>query len=250
VPASTAEIAAHLSVVEAERRRRSELPDLQAKVIALKDFQQRRFSHTYADLLASRRYGAASRYFLDELYGPGDFTTRDAQFARVVPALVRMAPQEVVDTIAILAELHALSETLDSAMALQLPDSRLTPLDYVDAWQRTGRAADRERQIALTLSIAEQLDRVTRLPMLRNLLRLMRRPARAAGLSELQRSLETGFDVFRAMEGAQEFIALIGERERVLAAALFAAARPGGSGDAAMERALAGLPPAAAQPGP
>ena len=54
--------------------------------------------------------------------------------------------------------------------------------------------------------------------MLRNALRLMRGPARAAGLAEVQRSLETGFDVFRAMKGAQEFIALIDARERALAA--------------------------------
>jgi hypothetical protein len=51
----------------------------------------------------------------------------------------------------------------------------------------------------------------------------MRGPARAAGLAEVQRTLETGFDVFRAMKGAQEFIALIDSRERALADALFAA---------------------------
>ena len=51
----------------------------------------------------------------------------------------------------------------------------------------------------------------------------MRGPARAAGLADLQRSLETGFDTFKAMKGADEFIAFIAERERALAAALFAA---------------------------
>ena len=61
--------------------RRAALPGLLEKVIAVKTFQQRRFSHTYADLLLSARYGAASRYFLDELYGPNDFTTRDVQAA-------------------------------------------------------------------------------------------------------------------------------------------------------------------------
>ena len=46
---------------------------------------------------------------LDELYGPQDFSDRDAQFARVVPALVRLFPQELVETVAVLARLHALS---------------------------------------------------------------------------------------------------------------------------------------------
>jgi len=122
--ASAAEIAAHLSVVDAERQRRAEVPRLLDKVSELKAFQQRRFSHTYADLLGSARYGAAARYFLDELYGPGDFTARDAQFARVAPAIVRVFPNEVAETVAILAELHALSEALDTATALSWTTDR------------------------------------------------------------------------------------------------------------------------------
>ncbi|HSC65130.1 MAG TPA: hypothetical protein VLD35_15920 [Caldimonas sp.] len=238
---SAAEISAQLRVVDAERERRAEVPGLLARVTALKAFQQRRFAHTYADLLASPRYGAAARYFLDELYGPGDFSTRDAQFARVAPSVVRVFPAEAADTVAILSELHALSETLDTAMATHLPAGEITPVGYVQAWQGTGHAADRERQIELTLRIAAHLDRLTRKPMLRNALRVMRAPARAAGLAELHRSLETGFDVFRGMKGAEEFIALIGARERALAADLFGAGQGGSAGDASLQRALSGL---------
>ena len=52
----------------------------------------------------------------------------------------------------------------------------------------------------------------------------MRGPARAAGLGDLQRFLEKGFDTFKAMHGAKEFIALVGERERVLGLSIFTAA--------------------------
>lgn len=235
-------ILAHLKVVDAERQRRAALPELDARVGVLKDYQQRRFSHTYADLLLSTRYGPASRYFLDELYGAKDFTRRDHQFARVAPAIVRLFPRELAQTIVTLAELHALSETLDTAMGTQLTSERIGAVDYVRAWQGVGRAPDRERQIALTLGIAAQLDRLTRLPLLRNSLRLMRGPSRAAGLAELQRMLETGFDTFRAMNGAQEFIALIGSRERDFADALFSAQPDGTDANAPMQRALASLP--------
>ena len=132
------------------RRRRA----CSRRVTALKAFQQRRFSHTYADLLASPRYGAAARYFLDELYGPKDFSARDAQFARVAPKIARVFPSEVAETLAILSELHALSETLDTAMSLQLASDRIAPRDYIAAWQGVGRPSDRNRQIDLTLSIA------------------------------------------------------------------------------------------------
>ena len=53
---------------------------------------------------------------------------------------------------------------------------------------------------------------------------MMRGPARGAGLGELQQFLETGFDTFKAMGSAREFLAIIGTRERTLARALFGAA--------------------------
>jgi hypothetical protein len=235
------EIAQQLQVVAAERQRRAADPDLLAKVTALKAFQQRRFEHTYADLLRSARYGAATRFFLAELYGPTDFTRRDAQFGRIAPRVARVFPDEFAGTVTTLAGLHALSEVLDTAMASELADARIASIEYAGAWQRVGRASDRERQIALTLEIASQLDRVTRIPLLRNALRVMRTPARIAGLDELQRMLEAGFDTFRAMNGADEFIATIGARERALAADLFAAALDDPD-DAATVRALAALP--------
>lgn len=239
-----AAVLAHLKVVDAERQRRAALPELSARVVALKRYQQQRFAHTYADLLLSTRYGAASRYFLDELYGPKDFARRDDQFARVAPAIARLFPNELAETVATLAELHALSETLDTAMGTQLPHERIDGVDYVRAWRGVGRAQERERQIELTLGIAAHLERITRLPLLRHSLRLMRGPSRAAGLAELQRALETGFDTFGKMNGAQEFIAIVGSRERGFAAALFAA-RPDDAADpSSMERALAGLPTA------
>lgn len=221
---STADkILAHLKTVDLERSRRLDVPGLDAKVGALKAYQQRRFSKTYADLLQSPRYGPASRFFLEELYGPNDFTRRDAQFARVVPALVRLFPRAIVETVASLAELHALSEALDTAMGMQLTQAAVGKVDYLRAWQATGRSEDRQAQIVVTIDVAAQLDRLTRRALLRNSLRLMRGPARAAGLTDLQNFLETGFDTFREMNGAHEFIATVQLREQVLSSSLFGA---------------------------
>lgn len=52
---------------------------------------------------------------------------------------------------------------------------------------------------------------------------MMRGPAKAAGLPALQQFLEVGFDTFKAMGGAAEFLSTVGSRERSLAKALFAA---------------------------
>ncbi|MEQ1807415.1 MAG: hypothetical protein ABL900_18700 [Burkholderiaceae bacterium] len=228
-----------LDAVQAQRQRRRGAPDLKARVDAIKQYQQRRFTHTYADLLASDRYRGAARFFLDEMYGPQDFTERDAQLARVVPALVRLFSIEVVDVVGTVVSLHALSEQLDSTMGQALPVSLLDAQGYAAAWRATGEPALRERQIALTVELGAALDRLVHKPLLRRSLHLMRGPARLAGLGDLQEFLERGFEAFRAMQGAEQFLALVAQRERQLAAALFNA-----SDAAAVQAARALLPPA------
>lgn len=231
-----ASILGHLQQVETERRARATEPAWSARVRALKAYQRERFSRSHADLLAHTRYGAAARFFLDDLYGPQDFAERDAQFARIVPPLVRLFPSEVVTTVDALAELHALSESLDSAMARLLPSDQIDAAAYREAWQAVGRPADRRRQIDLVMTLGSQLDRYTRNRFLRHSLKLMRGPARAAGLGSLQTFLERGFDTFGAMNGAAEFLTLIEQRERALMQALFdtAPVTPATAGPAAL----------------
>ena len=212
-----------LNQVDAQRARRAADAALARRVQAVKHYQHQRFQHTYADLLAQPRYASATRFFLEELYGPEDFSRRDTQFRRVVPALVRLFPQEVVLTVQTLGELHALSETLDTAMGEVVPDGPVDLAVYAAAWQRIGRPADRRQQIALMRRVADALDVYTRNPLLRHSLRLMRGPARLAGLAELQGFLENGFDTFRAMHGADEFLDTIVQREEAVADWLFAA---------------------------
>ena len=134
-----ASILEHLTRVAAERDRRAAQPQLQAAVQALKKYQQMRFTRTYADLLATQRYGEASRFFLDELYGPSDFSRRDTQFARVVPTMVRVLPSELVHTLDLLAQLHSISETLDNEMASHLTKPRVDAWAYLRAWKATGK---------------------------------------------------------------------------------------------------------------
>ena len=210
-----------LAVVERQRVQWRRDPELVARVSALKTYQARRFERTYADLLVSSRYQYAARFFLEELYGPQDFRARDAQFARVVPSLVRLFRGEIIGTVAVLAALHALSETLDTAMARLLPSAAVDASAYRHAWRSCGLVEARKRQIELTIEIGQALDRYTRSALIRGALRLMRGPADAAGLGELQRFLERGFDAFKHMRGAEPFLAVVRKRESELAAQLF-----------------------------
>lgn len=217
------EILDNLRTVDGLRAQRSADVGLGTAATAIKAYQQRRFEKTYADLLQQPRYAGAARFFLDELYGPRDFAHRDTQFARIVPSLVRLFPEEIVQTVASLAALHALSERLDTAMAQHASGvASIDAIRYVQVWRQTGCAGERERQVALTLQVGQALDAYTRNPLLRGTLRLMRTPARVAGLGALQSFLESGFDSFAAMKGARVFLDTIGGRERALIEALFA----------------------------
>lgn len=216
------DILSALARVAAERRLRDADAQMAHQVSGIKQWQHDRFKDSYPDFLDSTRYGPAAHFFLDELYGPTDFSTRDRQFSKVVPALVRLFPAGVVETVHQLAELHALSEQLDTQMARQLGTSKLDVQSYGMAWRAVAQPDLRARQIELMIGVGRSLDRYTRKPLMRQSLRMMRGPAQSAGLGELQRFLEQGFDAFRRMTGAEEFLQTIAERERKLASELFA----------------------------
>lgn len=204
------------------RDRANSYPGLRAATITVKGLQARRFSGTYADLLASPEYGTAARFFLDDLYSDKDYSTRDAQFARIAGGLQRLFPKHVVATAVSLAQLHILTEELDQHMAVTwLELSSVGAQDdvtrYIDCWAKVDREADRRRQLAMVLEIGAELNRLTKIAGLRMLLRVMRKPANAAGLGSLQTFLETGFDTFAQMSGkgdrARKFLRIIQDRE-------------------------------------
>jgi hypothetical protein len=238
-------ILSQLKIVDFERARYLSRPQLQTQVALIKLFQQQRFAHTYADLLVSSRYSKAIQFFLNEIYNPNDFSHRDTQFARVVPTMVRLFPGEIVDTVAGLAQLYALSEQLDAAMAEALGEIPLmSGVDYIQAWQSVGRQTDRLQQITLTLNVASQLDKLTQKPLLSHTLRLMRTPAKIAGLTNLQGFLEAGFDTFRAMKGSHEFMSIVDTRERRLMNSLFNVNPTAAPDDPQLQQILAALVPA------
>ena len=191
-------------------------PVHQSSVIAVKQFQAQRFRGSHADLLGHSRYSLASGFFLNELYSERDYARRDAQFTRIAGTLERLFPVGVLQTAVAMSALHQLTEHLDDAMAhawSQEPPGTAPSLRYVRAWRTVGARSSRERQLAQVLQLGGDLDRLTRTIGLRLTLRLMRKPAAAAGLAELQGFLERGFDAFAAMGGATDFLKTIADRE-------------------------------------
>lgn len=214
-----------LTRVIALRRTLVEDAAMSARWRAVKRYQSERLARTYADLLATPRYRAAARFFLDDLYGEKDFEQRDREALRIVPKLVVVLPDRAVETIALAIELDELSEQLDARVAAEV----ILPLDdalYAQGYRRAGTRAERERQIAMVDSIGRSLDKLARLPFLSGVLHMMRGPAEAAGLQHLQQFLMRGFDSFRAMHGAGAFLDTVREREIALMRQMFDGPNP------------------------
>jgi hypothetical protein len=205
-------IAQSLQVVEALREARAASPELALSTQVLRRWQSQRFRQTYADVLQDKQMGAAAVFFLTELYSDQEYSQRDAQFARIAGKLERLFPHSVVQTATLLAQLHALSESLDACMARTWMRASPTAFEvlsfnepaslnaYRQLWcalaRHPGYTQARQEQLQATHDLGLQLERHTQVPGLRLLLKMMRAPAASAGLQDLQRFLESGFDTF------------------------------------------------------
>jgi hypothetical protein len=200
-------------------------PEMYDRLGELQRWQSERLLRSHADLRASPRYRAAVEFFFNELYGGGDPRARDRDLQRVQRVMEKLLPTDALRALTLAIELEVLSQELDADVVRALAPGPITVETYADAYRKTGRRADRERQIALLDVIGGYLDDVVRKPIIRGLVRLARGPAHAAGFGALQEFLERGLDAFEAMHGAGEFLATLREREL-----------------RAMDRVLAGVP--------
>ena len=192
-------------------------PAAQAARCALRAWQAGRLSQTHADLLNSPRCGNAARFFLTDLYGPKDFSERDNEVERILPLLCTLLPPSGLEAIALAIEVDALTERLDAALINALKDQTLDARTYAFAYRTSSLRAERERQLDLIGRTGRTLRRVAGTPFIGALLRMMRGPAHAAGLGELQAFLERGLAAFRAMgPEAEQFLATIKHRESAL----------------------------------
>jgi len=223
MPASAAsELVRQLARARVQHKARAASPGLAAQLDRLAAWQARRLNATYADLARQPRYTQAIEFFRSDLYGPGDYSRRDADLARVVPVMTRVLPQGLLATVARAMELSVLSIELDRRMIEELdPDTPISVAAYCDAYLALANREERLRQIKQIVEVGRALDRYVAKPILRSALAAMRTPARAAGFGALQTFLERGVAAFGRMHGAGEFLATVEARETALVDAIF-----------------------------
>lgn len=217
----------HLRRSEEMKHRRVESGQLAPHLALLRRWQAARLARTYADLLASPRYGPASRFFLTDIYAPRDFSQRNTDIERMYEFLQRFLPARALQVLASTIELHTLTEELDQALLGALVEElgvtdTITGQLYAEAYRLCDNYDERKRQIDLIIEVGRDVDRLVRLPFIGTTLRLFRGPAHSAGWDELHDFLERGFAAFKQMRGAEVFLRTIRDRETRILDRIFA----------------------------
>jgi len=128
-------------------------------------------------------------------------------------------------TLLLAVQVDALSERFDAEMVAvlgkRLDQDGLALDDYAAAYRQVGDRDGRELQIRLIGETGEALDALAHKAFAGAALKLMHGPAQLAGLGELHAFLERGFNAFRSLRRADEFLETIVQRERELTVSLF-----------------------------
>ncbi|WJG08306.1 hypothetical protein [Aliiglaciecola sp. LCG003] len=220
MPTSTENIIVHLNQSSALHQHVTE-SGLTDALRNLQDWQTRRLLVSYQDMWDSKRFRPAMAFFIDELYGPKDFSQRDQEIARVVPKMAKLLPQQALDSLEAALRLNCLSYELDVQLAEALGDAQLDRVSYAQAYRQCDNQPQRIEQITLLENLGQDLARVVKISGISTLLMLSRKPAKLAGVESLHVFLETGFKAFKKLGKVDDFILPIVERERQIMLHLF-----------------------------
>ena len=196
------------------------------QLIALRQWQCQRLLASHQAAYQNPHYRPGIQFFVDELYGPKDFSQRDKDIEKVVPKMKKWLPEEALESLAVAIHLNTLSQELDVEMLRQLNGQTLNRDSYAQAYFQSNNASQRAMQIDYIEQLGLDLAKVVKLPGIGFILKMARTPAALAGLSTLQAFLENGFDAFKQLGDVSQFIVPLVAEERRLMQALFEQQNP------------------------
>jgi hypothetical protein len=224
----TARILWELQNSESAKHKRIERDELEPQIKLLKTFQAERLAQTYADLLATKRYGPASQFFLTDIYAPKDFSQRDHDAERIYHLMRKFLPERMLYLLAKVLELNNLTETLDHQLIevlvnqLDVSDT-ITPELYAEAYRICDNFQERYHQIETIIEVGWGVDRLIKNPLTVATLRIAKVPAYRAGWHELHDFLARGYEAFKAMRGSKKFLETLETREKRILNQIFSA---------------------------
>lgn len=214
----------HIHRVNAKRELAIKMNQLSC-IQRLQEWQCRRLLTTHADLQAQPKFADAMQFFVDELYGPKDFSQRDKDLTRVIPKLAAVLPEKALIALDDALRLNALSFDLDTDMVTalleqseheHLSERDISPETYAIAYRKVGRAEERKEQIDIVEKLGLQLADVVHVRGINLLIKMARKPAEIAGVLALHEFLADGFAAFKQLGDVNAFLDPIIFRETAI----------------------------------
>ena len=210
---STKQIIRHLHGIKTMQEI-AEKSDLMDTIKAVQSWQCKRLLASHQDLYQQKRFKPAVEFFVNELYGPNDFSQRDDDIARVVPKMSKFLPEKALQSLASALHLNTLSFELDFELARKLVNSDINCNSYAAAYFECDNLITRQQQIDYIATLGSDLADVVKMKGIASLLFISRKPAKLAGVLALHEFLEKGFKSFKNLGNVDDFVIPIVNKER------------------------------------
>lgn len=186
---------------------------------SLQDWQSRRLQRTHDYLLSHPAAEPGVRFLLEEVYGGRDLRPVAEEIRRALPRAMKLLPDRVMATSASALEAAILTQRMDEDLVDRLGaqlDAELDESVYADAYREQTRdwLAQRHQQLALVGELGHHLDRYIRSRMIQTTFRMVRRPAHAAGFSNLYDFLDRAFRAMKTLDSVGGMLDTIAADER------------------------------------
>ncbi len=191
----------------------AEKAKLMATIRSVQAWQCKRLLASHQHMYQQKRFKPAVEFFIDELYGPNDFSQRDQDIARVVPKMSTFLPQKALQSLASALYLNTLSFELDFGLAKQLVNIEINRDTYAKAYASCDNLANRQQQIDYIRTLGNDLADVVKMRGISSLLFISRKPAKMAGVLALHEFLEKGFKSFKNLGKVEDFITPVVNKE-------------------------------------
>ena len=176
-------------------------------------WQCKRLLVSHQGMYQQKRFRPAVEFFINELYGPNDFSQRDQDIARIVPKMSKFLPEKALCSLASALHLNTLSFELDFDLAKELVDTEINRDSYAKAYINCDNLANRQQQIDYIRTLGNDLADVVKMKGIASLLFISRKPAKMAGVLALHEFLEKGFKSFKNLGNVEDFIIPVVNKE-------------------------------------
>ncbi|MCG8351839.1 MAG: hypothetical protein MI924_29085 [Chloroflexales bacterium] len=192
------------------------MPTLDEYRQILQIFQSARLRRDYSDLAAQPQYYSVSDFFFTQMYGPHDFTERDAG-ARRLHHFIHLVPGVRLRDVEEAVELLELTSKLDDDVARWL-QALNAPFDFDEptyecAYFQADNYEQRLYQLNLVHATLLNMHRLTNIPFLGFALRQARFVALMSGMEALHTFMVEGHTALLPVQNIRYFADTVYERE-------------------------------------